>query len=241
MEQITLETIKSKRSSFRYDTEKYNFYSKIQQIYGVNCNLEEIHEFLPDVKLLEQVTFDNDTSTVFHKTYYKSPLYPEVVRLYSEFVKEYLLPMFKDESFLVVQTAPSYRIHFPNNTALGKRQDQSDEEIIGLHCDGEYGHPPEEINFMLSITGQEGTNSCYIESAPGKADYEPLRIQKGEVCVFYGNQCRHFNKKNSTQNTRISFDFRVIPGSLYKESSATAVHSKKRFVVGEYYSIFRKD
>lgn len=238
--ELTLEKVKNQRFSITYDTSKFNFYKKIQEIFAVSDSLEALHESLPESKALDQVTFENDTSTEFHKKYYKSSLYPEVVELYSSFVKETILPLFSSETSLIVQTAPSFRVHFPNNTALGKRSDQDDSEIIGLHCDGDYGHPAEEINFMLSITGQSGTNSCYIESRPGNGDFEALNIKKGEVAVFYGNRCRHFNKKNQTNQTRISFDFRVIPGSLYKESSATAVHSKKKFVVGEYYSVFTK-
>jgi hypothetical protein len=237
--ELTLEKIQEKRTSFIYDTSKYNFYRKIQEIFDVSCNLELIHESLPESKTLDQVTFENDTSTLFHKRYYKSPLYPEIVEIYSKFVREVIVPLFPNEKTLIVQTAPSFRIHFPNNTALGKREDQDDNEIIGLHCDGDYGHPPEEMNFMLSITGQADTNSCYIESLPGKGDYEPLAVRKGEVLVFYGNRCRHYNMKNKTNNTRISFDFRVIPGSQFKLSDAAAIHSKKRFIVGEYYSEFQ--
>lgn len=238
--ELTLEKVKEKCLSFTYDTSRYNFYSKIQEIFDVSGSLESIHESLPESKTLDQVTFENDTSTQFHKMYYNSPLYSQVVELYSLFVNEQILPLFPNETEIIVQTAPSFRIHFPNNTALGKRSDQDDNEIIGLHCDGDYGHPAEEINFMLSITGQSGTNSCYIESAPGMGDFRPLDIKKGELCIFYGNRCRHYNMKNKTNQTRISFDFRVIPGSLYKESSASAVHSKKKFIVGEYYSVFKR-
>lgn len=223
---------------FSYDVDKYPFEKQIQKIFDVSCNTEDLHLSLPESNSLEQVTFDNDTSTQFHKKYYKSPFYNEMIDIYSGFIKEYILPLFPGETYLIVQKEPSFRICFPNNTALGKREHETDDEIIGLHCDGDYGHPVEELNFMISITGQENTNSCYIESQPGKGDFTPLSIKKGQFCSFYGNQCRHHNKKNIEGKTRISFDFRVIPGSLYKESENLAVHSKKRFAVGSYYTVF---
>jgi hypothetical protein len=33
---------------------------------------------------------------------------------------------------------------------------------------------------------------------------------------FNGNRCRHYTEANSTDSTRVSFDFRVIPRSLWR-------------------------
>ena len=109
-----------------------------------------------------------------------------------------------------------------------------------MHCDGDYNHPPTEMNYMLSVTGQWDTNSCYTESEPNKGDFHPIVMKYGEVCRFYGNRCRHYNMKNRTSHTRISFDFRIIPASKYEENEATAVHSGRKFVVGGYYMRMKK-
>ena len=93
---------------------------------------------------------------------------------------------------------------------------------------------------MLSITGQHNSNSCYIETSPQKGDFYPVTIERGEFISFYGNQCRHYNMKNTTGKTRISFDFRVIPYSLYKESQNEAIHSKRAFKIGDYYTVIEK-
>lgn len=225
---------------FSFDTTLYPFEAQIKKIFDVTCNAEDIHLLLPESKHLDQVTFENDTSTLFHQKYYKSPYYREMIEIYTRFIKDHIVPLFPEETFLVVQREPSFRICFPNNTALGKREHETSDEIIGLHCDGDYGHPTEELNFMISITGQHDTNSCYIESSPGKGDFAPLQIKKGQFVSFNGNQCRHYNKKNVEGKTRISFDFRVIPGSLYKESSNVAVHSKKKFSTDSYYTVFNQ-
>ena len=32
---------------------------------------------------------------------------------------------------------------------------------------------------------------------------------------FYGNECKHYTTENTTDVTRVSFDFRVIPANLF--------------------------
>lgn len=222
---------------FTYDTAKYPFYTKIQEIYGVSSPLEDIHT-QNLVNIMDVITFENDTKTDYHKMYYKSPMYKDVVKIYDSFIRDVVCPMFPED--IVVQKEPSYRIGIPNNTVLGKLTTDTDD-ILGLHCDNDYNHPEEEINFMLSITGQHGTNSCYVESSPGKGDFTPLTINKGEFVSFYGNKCRHHSKINTTGQTRISFDFRVIPYSEYKESPSSAIRSGRKFCIGEYYTLYKKD
>lgn len=223
-----------------YPTDEFLFQPLMKKILGLEGDLHDAHRLIHDSSEWEQITFQNDTSTAFHTKYYKSPLYSEMVSLYQRFVKEWLLPQLEEDEY-IVQKEPSFRIHIPNNTALGKRGDEEDTEKIGLHCDGDYNHPRSEVNYMISITGQEGTNSCYVESEPGKGDFHPIILSYGEVFRFYGNQCRHYNMKNTTGKTRISFDFRVIPASQYHETDASAIHSGRKFVVGGYYCRMRKD
>jgi hypothetical protein len=220
---------------YKYDVNSYNFYDKVQQIFNTKQPLELIHTTNSSI---DQVTFNNDTSTDYHKTYYNSPYYKEIIEVYDNFILNNVLPLFNES--IVVQKEPSFRINLPNNTALGKCTTDTDSEIIGMHCDSDYNHPSEEINFMLSITGQEETNSCYIESQPNKGDFFPVKIGKGEFMSFYGNKCRHYNKKNITGKTRMSIDFRIIPYSQYKETESVAVHSNRKFCIGEYFKLLSK-
>ena len=222
-----------------YSPDIYPFQEIMKKVLQYDGNLSKAHTLLEESASWEQITFQNDTSTDFHKRYYKSPYYAEMVTLYHRFLQDWLLPQLEEDEY-IVQKEPSFRIHIPNNTALGKRGDEADEEKIGMHCDGDYNHPSSEMNYMITITGQEETNSCYVESQPKKGDFHPIHINYGEVFRFYGNQCRHYNMKNITENTRISFDFRVIPASQYKEEDSIAVHSGRKFVVGGYYMRLRK-
>jgi hypothetical protein len=221
---------------YKYDTDEHPFYEKVQEIFSTEKPLELIHN---ENTTTEQVTFDTDTSTDYHKLYYKSDLYKEMIAIYDDFLVKNILPIFGED--IVVQKEPSFRICLPNNTALGKCVTDTDSEIIGMHCDGDYNHPKEEINFMLTITGQEETNSCYIETEPKKGDFFPVKLAKGDFMSFYGNQCRHYNKVNRTGKTRISIDFRVIPYSQYNETEASAVHSNRKFCIGDYFKLLKNE
>ena len=221
---------------YNYHSNEYKFYESIQKIFNTEQPLELIHNTSPTI---DQVTFNTDTSTYYHKTYYNSPFYNEMIDIYDSFIKTNILPIFNES--IVVQKEPSFRISLPNNSALGKCNTDTDSEIIGMHCDGDYNHPPEEINFILTITGQENTNSCYIETKPNKGDFFPIKLNKGEFMSFYGNKCRHYNKLNVSGKSRLSLDFRVIPYSLYKETDSSAVHSNRKFCIGEYFKILHKE
>jgi hypothetical protein len=223
----------------QYSTVEFPFQETLKQVLEFEGDLQNAHTIIQDSTSWDQITFQNDTSTEFHTRYYKSPRYPEIIQLYHRFLQEWLLPQLKEEEY-IVQKEPSFRIHIPNNTALGKRGDEEDTEMIGLHCDADYNHPATEMNYMLTITGQSDTNSCYTESEPGKGDFHPINIEYGEVFRFYGNRCRHFNKRNSSNRTRISLDFRIIPASQYEEKDTVAIHSGRKFVVGGYYMRMKK-
>jgi hypothetical protein len=217
--------------------------------------LRSLHTFFPGSDALPQITFDQDTRTDFHKMVYQSPEFPRLVELYRRFVKEEVLPLLADETGeaeFLVQREPSVRIHLPNNTALGRRAKEAASTDpttpIGMHCDADYNHPANEINFVLTVTGQEGTNSFYVETSPGKGDFVPVPLKFGELFRFYGNRCRHYNRVNHTGDTRISLDFRVIPGSVVQpaaaaagSATAAAVHSGRPFSAefGGYYMIMR--
>jgi hypothetical protein len=214
-----------------YDSSKYDFQSIFKRIFEVT-DLQSIHLAYPSLD--EQLTFEKDTKTHFHRKYYDSVYYTEAIDLYNTFVRDVILPRYSDTAY-AVQVDPSFRIHLPNNTALGIREEDTDDRI-GIHCDAEYNHQPGEINFVLPITQMFDTNTLYVESSPLIGDFHPVTLEIGEVFCFYGNKCRHFNKCNRTEKTRISLDFRIIPMSSYDETwDRNSVHGKLPLKLGGYF------
>jgi hypothetical protein len=84
--------------------------------------------------------------------------YQEFDSIYHQFIAEVVAPSMGTGRILY-QRAPTLRIYFPSEVALGQ-----------LHHDRDYHHQPSEINFWLPLTDVFGNNSLWIESEPEKGD-----------------------------------------------------------------------
>lgn len=218
--------------------EKYNYHN----------NLNEIHKLL-DTTMIEQKHKDfyynipifgiNDRKSIFVKdfyNYYDNNLI--IKKAYNKFIETHLKPLFNNEK-LVVQKTPNIRFHLPFNSNIGRLETDPNENIIGLHCDSEFGHPSGELNIIISITDMYDTNSLYYEINPDSKkcydNYENLQLKKNNVWIGNLNKCKHFNKINLTNKTRISIDFRVIPYSKYLECDNQSLTDNMKFKIGDYY------
>ena len=110
--------------------------------------------------------------------------------------------------------------------------------LIKRHCDRDYLHQRHEINFWVPLSDNcGGTNSLYAESSPGLEDFHPFEVKVGEFIKFYGNHCIHYVEQNTTEYTRVSFDFRVIRISDFDNLPVESLtnQGKNPFLPGEYY------
>ena len=107
-----------------------------------------------------------------------------------------------------------------------------------LFCSVLYQAPDGNLNYYVPLTDAiYGTNSLYLESEPGREDWRALELSYGELQTFYGVYCNHFTAENTTAVTRVSLDFRLVPGCCYEEDAAL---QPKDFLVGQYYSECRR-
>lgn len=169
-----------------------------------------------------------DSSTVFHSTFYSKlhAGWPEFEQAYLALIKNIIAPDYPNG--FVFQASPTFRLHIPRNVCVG-----------AFHDDRAFGHPPKEINYIVPITRAFSTASVWIESEPGKGDYEYVDMRLGEIICFNGNELSHGSKVNLTKFSRLSFDFRVLPIEHYNPNyEGTSVTRKTKFVVGEYYKKF---
>ena len=85
------------------------------------------------------------------------------------------------------------------------------------------------------------TNSIYFENEPNKnieyKNYNNLKLDENEFYMGNLNQCKHYNKINKTNITRVSFDFRIIPYSKFKKSSDSSATGNIKFEIGKYYML----
>jgi perosamine synthetase len=225
-------------SILSYDTKTHPFRQYIEALYGT-ADLENLHTWSADYNKTDL----QDIETDLHKKFYADiHVNPQFKRLYCQFIKAIYYELYPGEEFMIYQSFPSIRFQFINNTT------------VPPHCDSdELGrHPLGERNFLIPLTAMYGTNRLFIESEPGKKDYEGITLNPGELFVFDGNRCVHYNENNVEPTLRISLDFRVIHRQQYLEylskgpPTTTNPRNPKnkreptRMVIGGYYQCAHK-
>jgi len=207
-----------------YDTKKYNFAKLVGSLYDLPLDQ------LDNTEEKANLWLGTDTHTEFHRIFYNridtEGGWPEFVEVYTNFLKDVIHPLFVDDA-LIYQKYPNIRFSRPSAKAVYK-----------WHSDGDadHRHPIGEVNIYLPLTDSYDTNTIWCESIPGLGDYEPINLKYGEFLIAYLNGHRHGNQINETGKTRVSFDFRVVPGFAYdEENTVESFTTKQSFKVGAYY------
>lgn len=220
---------------FSYDREKHKFLEFFQNLYNTE-HLDRLHEHNQE--------FDRDDlcdiETSLHKKFYSEiKSNDEFKRLYCQMIKDIYEQFFPEEKAIIYQSFPSVRFQFVNNIA------------VPPHCDSDDlgKHPLGEKNFLIPITKMFGTNRLFIESEPGKKDFDGIDLNYGELFFFNGNTCVHYNMKNTEGCIRISLDFRIILVRDYVKyilsENVTSTNPRNpdksrkpvKIIVGGYYQI----
>ena len=212
--------------------------------YGYTGSLDNLHTILDKLpndtkeETLKIYTIGkDDRKSVFIKKFHDFVDDSELFNTtYHTFMQKYVKPLFPNDK-IVIQKTPNIRFSFPESAAIGKHP--NDTEIIGLHCDSDFGHHHTEQNFIIPVTPMFETNSVYYEPTV-KSDlptekYTNLVLKPTEFFQGYLNKQRHYNRINKTGKTRISYDLRVIPYSKYIEHWNDFQGTK--FELGNYYIV----
>jgi len=209
-----------------YDKKKYDFRKLLSNLFEIE-NLENIHNFFPKNQNIFDMT--NNSKTKFHEIFYDrlNSGWEEFHDIYKNLIKDVIKENFNE--MILYQTKPTLRIHIVGNWATPE-----------FHCDSQpgYNHPKGEVNFIIPITKCYGSNAVWCESEPDKKDYKPMEGKYGEIISFNGNILKHGNKINNETDSRISFDFRILPISKYnpKNHKFTSGTRNLKFEIGSYYS-----
>jgi hypothetical protein len=208
--------------SIPYDLNMYDFVNAARRLMGLRY-LEDAHIYLDDNPLLER---ENDQNTIFHDLFYRRWVGSPFSEVYLDFIEDFVSGVV-GESF-AYQTVPTFRVQFPNNVSVGE-----------FHRDRDYGHSTDEINFWLPLTDVTKDNTIWIQSNE-ESELTPFVVQVGRVGIFDTSNLLHGNRVSESEKTRMSIDFRVIPESVYCPSEKTSINTKKRFVVGDYFSWYER-
>jgi hypothetical protein len=201
-----------------YDAKTYPFPTLVGQHLGIG-DLSQLHTAFY-VPVLSEET---EQHTDLHVKLYNIGV--SFTELYREFVRLWVIPLIGED--VAFQTTPNLRFQTPGSMAVNS-----------WHTDKKHGHGLEEINFWVPLTTVTEHNCVWIESTDG-ADEIPMPGEVGEVLIFDGPGRRHGNKVNTSDRTRVSFEFRVIPMSHYRDRPDTkSTVMGKRFVIGDYFDSF---
>jgi len=216
---------------------KYEFYGELDNLHDI---LETPLISNEDKEYHKQIHgWKNDRNSIFIRHFHEYvDQTSEFNETYHQFIKTHVLPLFPEETHLVIQKTPNIRFSFPDNAAIGC--DPNDpENIIGLHCDSNFGHNEHEMNIVVPITRMFSTNSIFYEptinSQIHPMNFENLVLETNQFLQAYFNKLLHCNRINKTNKTRISFDIRIIPYSRYMENLAFFEGTK--FELGKYYIV----
>ena len=150
-------------------------------------------------------------------------------KTYNKFVKHLSKNVFKET--LIYQERPTLRVMFPNNVAVSEFHRDSDSN---------YNHPVEENNVWVPLTSSLNSNTIWMESKYNKKNYKPVNLNYGQYLIF-DSGLKHGNVINKEEKTRLSFDFRVIPYSVWikmkRKDKKSSYNTKLKFDIGGYYNI----
>ena len=209
---------------FSYDTTIFDFKSIIEK-HLEHDHLDKIHS---EHHFNDRLVHGTDQSQPLHKKFYQSMDSDEdqqFVVLYLRFIREQIKPRYSGN--ILYQKFPTFRVHQPGNVA-----------VFGWHRNKDYNHNHLEVNYCLPITNAYGTNTFFYESEPDKKDFKPMEVNYGQCAEWDGANCRHGNKANETDDTRISFDFRILTVEAYEsEPPKKSISKGKSFEIGDYYEV----
>lgn len=211
-----------------YDSNVYQFKEIISRIFGC-ADLSKIHKKFEIDEISKKSIIDTHKfqQSEYHQIYYKN--FSQIKPLYEKFILEVIKKEYDGQN-LIYQSIPTFRLHFPNGLSVGmfhKDKDLRDEE---------WHESIKEDNYYLPFTNSYGTNTIWYETQEDKGDFVPMECNYGQVVKWDGTNLTHGNKINTTEDTRISIDFRIATEENFKNSIKKSKNEKTVFVLGGYYS-----
>lgn len=244
---------------YKYDPERFPFEKTIRSTLdrvapeSSAVPLAEIHTILDS----EQSTLTVDGTPITQALY---SLGLDFQSLYRDFLRNVVArSIFGQKVFF--QRIPHFRLNVPHMRGSAWQGERL------YHVDLATGHPPQEINIWVPLTDAHGSAAIVcadIESSLGlfeTTDFdfiefgrrlesgremydactkitEQVEVNFGEFLVF-DSRCIHATQINRTDNSRISFDTRIIIESEFRDFDdiyRSTGPMRSRFVPGDFFA-----
>ena len=212
-------------NKIQYSTEKYDFACLLRDWLEVE-QLKKLHSH----KKYELFSREKDQSSKWHKTFYEKVRNDNsFFELYERFLVDVVKPRYGEE--IVYQRIPTFRVHLSGNIAVGEYHKDK------FYRKKEWAELVKETNYYLPFTDTNESTTIWSESEEDKEDFAPMLLKYGECMEWDGSNLMHGNKVNDSDETRVSVDFRVMPRSIYVDSTHTSINTKIPFRIGGYYEV----
>lgn len=214
-----------------FNTIEYKFLEIIEKSFKEENILPAKGLFnLHKIKSYELFERKNDQCSIWHKCFYKKIIMKTTfIKNYKKLIRKKIKPRYKEK--IIYQKIPTFRIHLPNNVAVGEFHKDK------YYRNQKWSDEVKELNYFLPLTKAFKSNTIWSETKEDKGDFQPIEANYGDCIEWNGSQLTHGNKKNKTNYTRVSFDFRIIPKSRYKKSDYVSINKKTPFKIGGYYEL----
>lgn len=202
---------------FNYDTSRYNFKERAEELFG--CSLAGLHEWLGSFERFDR---RNDQHTLAHRVFYSN--YTRAIKpVYDEFMSDFMSRVV-DMPFSY-QVIPTFRIGLPGNRFVGE-----------YHKDSKYAHPEFELNFNLALSNYLSPCCLMSETVPDSGEFHPIECRHGQIFSFNHIDCMHGSEINTTDETMVSFDFRLAMMPFYQDTGSRSINMRRAFSIGDYFS-----
>jgi ectoine hydroxylase-related dioxygenase (phytanoyl-CoA dioxygenase family) len=212
-----------------YDIAKYSFKEVISKL--LECDiLSKIHQEKNFEELIKE-SVDNThkfQQSEYHQKYYQN--FNLIKPIYEDLLLNIIKPLYNNEK-IVYQAIPTFRLHFPNGLSVGMFHKDKDLRDYSWH------ESIKEDNYYLPFTDTYDSNTIWYETEEDKGDYTPMNCKYGELIQWDGTNLKHGNKINTTDDTRISIDFRVTTETYFHSNNKKSKNDKTSFTIGGYYNI----
>jgi hypothetical protein len=202
-----------------YDTKQFQFREIVCDMFNVD-DLKNIHIH----KHYDLLVREKDQSTEWHKLYYEKfndMCYPTYLSLIRDIKDRFKYTQ------LIYQKIPTIRVQLADgNVAVGE-----------WHKDKTYNHGISEVNFWLPFVDTNEYNTIWMESKEDKKDYKPYTVKYGEILIFDGANLFHGNKNNTSTETRVSIDFRLVDPIKFIPNENRSINTRTKFDIGGYFDI----
>lgn len=216
---------------YKFDTKKYDFRRIIEKYLETN-KLEDIYD--------ENLKFENPLEclqTKYHELYAnKISINSNFLDLYNNFIGEYISKLFDFKFYY--QKKPYLRVHQKEKVSVLDYHTDN-QYLVESHFSDFYKNILQnEINFWLPLTEAYDTNSLWVETSLGSKKFNPIKASYGDLIQFDGSNLHHGTEVNKTGQTRVSFDFRIVPKKIFDENESKLSHVDRQQMI-DYYNTLK--